>query len=108
LSCTGSPVEEDGEQRARPQRGELRVGAEGAVGLSAVHDAEQVLAGVAGEEAVAAKVAEHGGGAVGQDVGEAVVVVGAGAVAAVAEGVEEEAGEQAQAGAQLQDDQFLG
>jgi hypothetical protein len=56
------------------------------------------------EDAAASGVAEHARGAVGRHVAEPLVVVLAGPVAQVAEAVEEVAGEEARADAQLQDE----
>src|SRR5205807_10229218 len=62
---------------------------------------------VPGQDVVAADIQEHAFGMVGGDVAEALVVVLVVAFAQVAETVEEVAGEQADADAQLQDENVV-
>jgi hypothetical protein len=74
--------------------------------IQGIHQAQPVAAGMVLKDAVAAHVAEHLLGAIGGDVTEAVVIVGAVLGAQLTEGIQEVAGEQAHADAQLQNEQL--
>lgn len=100
-------VEEHGAERAGTLGGEVGVG-QYLVGVEGVDEAQTVASGVVVEEPVASGILEHARRAVGGDVGETVVVVCANLVAQLAQTVEEEAGEQADADAQLQDEDVAG
>jgi hypothetical protein len=84
---------------------EGKIAGEEGIGLEGVDEAEAVAAGVAGEDAVAGDVGEHALGAVGGDVGQPVVVILAARGAEIPERIQEVAGEQADADAQLQNEE---